>query len=126
MSNIFVRSPYYVSGSATSGTAYATLLISVDGILKYTLKKDVDSSFRVRFEIAELLRDFLEINLFNGANASTHSEKYSYTLQFFDSAGTATTQPVNIDGLFADGYSYFEDGINWTTERGYMATNNIT
>jgi hypothetical protein len=125
MPNIFVRSPYYVYGSGVSGSAYATLLISVDGILKYTLKKDVDSSLRVRFEISELLRDFLEVDLFNGSNASTHSELFRYTLQFFNSAGTATTPPVNTSGLFADGYSYFEDGVNWTTERGYMATNSI-
>lgn len=125
MANIFARSPFFVTGTGPSGTAYGQLLISLDGTLRYTLKKDVDSSRRVRFEIAELMRDYVDTELFNGSNASTHSVPYSYTFQMFNSAGTATTPPTTTTGLVSEGYSYFEDGINWTTERGYMATNSI-
>jgi hypothetical protein len=125
MANIFVRSPYYVFGSGISGSAYYEVQITIDGTLRYTLKKDVDSNLRARLEVSELLRDYLQPKLFNGSNASTHSEVYTIRSQFFNSAGVATTPPTIVTALFADGYSYFEDGVNWTTERGYMATNSI-
>jgi hypothetical protein len=126
MANVLVRSPYYVSGSASSGSAYAQLTITIGGTLRYTLKKDLNSNFEAQFEFAELMRDYLDVEFdYDGTNSSSHSETYSHTLQFFNSAGSATTPPTTTTGFISDGYAYFDEGINHTTQKGYMATNEI-
>jgi hypothetical protein len=61
MANIFVRSPFYVSKKDNGGTAaYGILTIQVDGTTVYTLRKNISQTY-VLFEIAELLRDYLNI-----------------------------------------------------------------
>lgn len=121
MSNILTRSPRYVS--STNGTALsATLTISVAGVLVYTITKNKDSNNNVRFEISELLRDYLDIDY---GNVSTHSKNYSYTLTWYsglDGTGSFVTA-LGASGFILDGYFYFEDGYNTTTTRGYLQSN---
>ena len=129
MANVLVRSPYYVTsqqGLAQNGTA--TIEITVGGTLRYTITKDSDNTGRVYFEIAELMRDYLDIVLAQdngGFGYVTHSESYSLSTQHYNSSGSAVGSPITVSGFIMDGYGYFQDGYNPTTTRGYMQSNDV-
>jgi len=111
---INTRSPYYVSISDAS-ISYATLnlyvwsgaLASVPATAQYTLKKSIISTnTKVSFEVAELIRDYIEVT-FNG----TYSGQAVYVkidLEAFNSSDVSLETSTNT--LFGfDGYSYFEE-----------------
>lgn len=129
MANVLVRSPYYVTsqqGLAQNGTA--TIEITVGGTLRYTITKDSDNTGRVYFEIAELMRDYLDIVLAQdngGFGYVTHSKSYSLSTQHYNSSGSAVGSPITVSGFIMDGYGYFQDGYNPTTTRGYMQSNDV-
>ena len=123
--NVFVRSPYYVS-EVYSGSAYATLEIEVGGVSVYTLRKDCDSNGRVTFEIAELMRDYLDPRYPNYSTyVLTHSKDYDTTLKFFNSSDVQLGTDYTRTGFILDAYGYFEEGANPSTTRGYMQSNDI-
>ena len=129
MANVFVRSPYYVTSQQTlASNGTATIGITVSSVLRYTITKDSDSTGRVLFEIAELMRDYLEPLLPNengGYGIFTHSRPYSVSVQHYTSAGVASGSPYTENGIITDGYGYFLDGSNPSTTRGYMQSNDI-
>ena len=125
MANVLVRSPFYVSKKDLGGTAsYGILTISVDGVSVYTLRKDVVSTW-ILFEIAELLRDYLDIQYTTTNLHATHSQPYSTSLQLYTSAGATVGLPDVNSGFIIDGYGLFLEGSNPTTTRGYMQSNDI-
>jgi hypothetical protein len=126
MANIFVRSPFYVSKKDNGGTAaYGILTIQVDGTTVYTLRKNISQNW-VLFEIAELLRDYLNIGYSTGANFyQTHSETYQTSLQLYTSANATVGSPTVVNGFIIDAYGSFEEGSNPTTTAGYMQSNDI-
>ena len=129
MANVFVRSPYYMSaqqGLAQNGTA--TLTITIQNVVRYTITKNADSTGKVLFEVAELLRDYLEPKLYSesgGYGVFTHSAPYSTSMQFKNSSGNNVGSPYTESGYIIDAYGYYMEGYNPTTTRGLMQSNNI-
>ena len=125
MANVFVRSPFYVSVKDLGGTAsYAILTITIDGSTVYTLRKDIVSSWAT-FEIAELLRDYLDLEYDDTNLHVTHSKPYSTSLQRYTSAGSTVGLPSVASGFIIDAYGLFLEGANPTTTRGYMQSNDV-
>lgn len=128
MANVFVRSPYYIpSTNSSASNGSATITISISSIVRYTIKKDCDSSGKVLFEIAELLRDYLNPVLYwenGGYGVFTHSTGYSTSIQFKNSSGANVGSAVTQSGFIIDAYGYYSEGSNPTTTRGLMQSNN--
>ena len=128
MANVFVRSPYYVSNFDGSGdAAYGILTITIGGQVRYTLRKNYSSiNDTVLFEIAELMRDYLDLKYAQTPSLYfTHSQTYSTSLQNYESDGTPLGSPIVQSGFIIDAYGYYEEGSNPTTTRGYMQSNNV-
>ncbi len=129
MSNIRLRSPYRIGRTDTTSTsAYAELEITIEGTLRYTLRKDVDSNYFVYFEISELVRDYLDIT-FDGTYPTGTNSDYvdiTTTFKFYNSDGTQvhTTQTTNLDGF--DAYSEFSEGNNVVLGEHTLAQSNTT
>lgn len=133
MSKINVRSPYYISITATNLTSCKLELFIYTGTrgvgatnnsrpttATYTLR-----SFAVEnvstFEISELVRDYFS-NSFDGDYASEIQwvdYRTTNTIQNTEGSATAFTQ---LKGFY--GYGFFEDGIQNTTASGSIALNN--
>lgn len=123
--NIFVRSPFWAENTLASGTPLSVKLeITIAGTLRYTLIKNNDTLFAA-FEIAELLRDYLEIEY---SDTSTHSVAISYVFKWYDGlggTGTLINTSKTTNAFIWDAYGYFEEGRNPTTTKGYLQSNNI-
>lgn len=118
MAKINVRSPYYVSTSQ-SGMVSASIDIYIYAGVKttdrpasptYTLSSNAVSA-RVDFEIADLVKDYIEMTL-NYVNSSSILNNvwvdYVVTRYFVN---TSSAQPlVNLTAFY--GYGYIEDGVN--------------
>ena len=61
MANRLLRSPQYITQTATSTVLSVVLKITIDGTLRYTLIKSASINVPVLFEWAELARDYLDI-----------------------------------------------------------------
>jgi len=60
--NYALRTPIYASASSSgANTASAKCVITVAGSTVYTIIKEATQNVTVQFEIAELLRDYLNI-----------------------------------------------------------------
>jgi hypothetical protein len=128
---INVRSPYYVKASNAS-LASATLSLYIytgtfttdKGTAKYTItKNEISSNNYVVFEIAELIRDYLDIE-FDGEYDS-QTVWVEADIQMFDAinGGGSSLGTTSTDYIAFDGYGYFEDGINTELSRTYLQSN---
>lgn len=128
---INVRSPYYVKASNAS-LASATLSLYIytgtfttdKGTAKYTItKNEISSNNYVVFEIAELVRDYLDIE-FNGSYTS-QTVWVEADIEMFDAinGGGSSLGTTSTDYIAFDGYGYFEDGINSELSRTYLQSN---
>ena len=128
---INVRSPYYVKASNAS-LASATLSLYIytgtfttdKGTAKYTItKNEISSNNYVVFEIAELVRDYLDIE-FDGEYDS-QTVWVEADIQMFDAinGGGSSLGTTSTDYIAFDGYGYFEDGINTELSRTYLQSN---
>lgn len=126
MAIAFVRSPFYVYEKySAGGAAYGIMTITVDGNVEYTLRKDVVATY-VSFEIAELLRDFIN-PIYNSPSQSflsSQSKIYGTSVQFYNAYNAAIGIPQTTSGWAVSGYGYYEEGYNPTTAQGYMQSNN--
>lgn len=114
MSNIGVRSPYFISMSNSSGE-YFKLTITINTVLRYTLTKVTPDE--AHFEISELIRDYIDIE-YNGTmpsdpadSSSGYSADVSLGLTIYDNT-SGTGVPISTSGVTLnafDGYSFFED-----------------
>ena len=127
MANVLLRSPYYISEDIGSDLS-AKIEITIDSVLAYTIVKNKPSnSTFVLFEIAELVRDYIDIK-YNGSitpsdlNVNVSYVLYKYTLA--NAAGTETNLGTTTF-LGIDGYGYFEEGSNPSVTQGYMQSNAI-
>ena len=129
MANIFLRSPYFVSVDAEGdGAQSVKLTLSVEGVVAYTLIKNKTVSIDfVLFEIAELLRDYLDIKCNSTLVASDFNINASYTSESYSGLNaTGAIESTNTFPFFGiDAYGYFEEGANPTTTKGYMQSNTI-
>lgn len=111
--NYGLRSPLFAKASSSgSSTASAKCIVTVGGSEVYQLVKNATQNVDVIFEIAELLRDFLNITF-------THSPTFitfGSSIQFFNqpNAGGTAQGPATstIGGQGWEAYSLFTDGVN--------------
>ena len=113
--NYALRSPIYAFATSTvSTTQSAKCLVSVAGTVVYTIIKSASANTTANFEIAELVRDYLQIVYIN----SPQFVVFTSTIQFFDQAnagGTAQATPVTTtSGNGYEAYGLFSEGINPT------------
>jgi len=126
---INVRSPYYIKVSDTNLEEATLDLFIYTGEeftakpteATYTLtKKELGTNNYIVFEIAELVRDYLNIE-FNGTYTSyTVWAEADITLK--NSAGTVIDTD-STDYIAFDGYGYFEEGVNPKLEQGLLQSN---
>ena len=132
MAIINTRSPFFVS-ITDSSISYATLDIEIytgdktsdfTGTPDYELKKSkIGSNTTITFEIAELIRDFLEI-LFNGSYSSTNENYVSKwvrtVITSYDATDTQISQTIDIN-LALNGFNYFEEGNTSPTTSTFIS-----
>ena len=127
---INLRSPYYLKVSYGVLDSASMELYIYTG--EFTTDKPADPQYTINkiaaignnyvvFEIAELVRDYLDIEFDGDYDSQTiwveADVDVTYSLTVVD------TQ--NFDYIAFDGYGYFEDGINPELSRGYLQSNNI-
>ena len=128
---INLRSPYYVKASNAS-LASATMELFIytgtfttdKGTAKYTItKNEISSNNYVVFEIAELVRDYLDIE-FDGEYDS-QTVWVEADIEMFDAinGGGSSLGTTSTDYIAFDGYGYFEDAINPELSRTYLQSN---
>lgn len=111
--NIGVRSPYFVTVQYSTGVSFE-LRITINGTLRYELLKDGDGS--ASFEIAELIRDYINIS-YNGtmpdaSDYTTNSNGYIANVSLgwngFDSGGSVVN-PGGVSLVAYDAYKFFDE-----------------
>jgi len=129
---INVRSPYYlkVTPAANTITSVQMQLYIYTGTkltpptsneLRYTLSKTpIGSNNYIVFEIAELVRDYLDIEFDGEYDSQVVWVRPDFTI----TTTGGTENPTEIDYIAFDGYGYFEDGINPELSRTYLQSNN--
>lgn len=122
MANILLRTPYFIYETSTSSAEYATLELSIDGNLRYTLTKDVDSSYGVLFEISELARDYIDI-AFSGTYIS-QVVSITGNIKFYNSSDVQVGSTVAISHKGFDGYGEFMEGASPTITSGSLLQSN--
>lgn len=126
---INVRSPYYIKTTPASGTLvsatmslyiYTGTFTTDKGTAKYTITKTpLGSNNYVVFEVAELVRDYLDIEFDGEYRSQTVWVESDITL-----TKTSGSETDNTYYIAFDGYGYFEDAINPELSRGYLQSNN--
>ena len=130
---INVRSPFYIKVSNASLASATMELYIYTGILttdkpataQYAItKNEISSNNYVVFEIAELVRDYLDVE-FDGEYDS-QTVWVESDIELFDAinGGGSILGTSNTDYIAFDGYGYFEDGINPELSRTYLQSNN--
>jgi len=128
---INIRSPYYVkvsNGSLASATMelfiYTGTFTTDKGTAKYTItKNEIGTNNYVVFEIAELVRDYLDIE-FNGEYDS-QTVWVEADIELFSgiNGGGSSLGTTSTDYIAFDGFGYFEEGINAELSRTYLQSN---
>jgi hypothetical protein len=125
MAIINARSPYYVSVTNAS-IAYATLDVyiwtgdkSASVPIDYSLKKNKHTTeTKISFEIAELIRDDLDVPFDGNYTTSSTSDgatKWVKTIiKAFNSLDVQVGSTITETNLAVNGYGYFEEGSSFT------------
>ena len=121
MTNILLRTPYYISASEV-GSSYAVLALTVNGSLKYTLTNDTTNTGSVFFEISELAADYLDIT-YDGTYVS-QTATISTLLRFFDENDLQIGLNYTTDHAGFDGYTEFTQGSNYEIPSGVPLISN--
>jgi hypothetical protein len=114
MADIALRSPQFkYKPIPATGVLSAVCTVTVDGTLRYTLKKNVVASTTVNFEVSELARDYLGIEYYSNfitqyVDIVTVLTNYAGLNGTGAAVGTATTFT---DRGF-ESYGTFEEGVN--------------
>ena len=120
MANLALRNPQFKSiAIPASGVLSTVCTVTIDGTLRYTLVKNVQPSTTINFDIAELARDYIEIE---------------YQSTYVPQTVTILTVLTNKDGLNGTGadvgldisssdkgfeaYGVFTEGVNPTVPFG--------
>ena len=117
MARAALRSPYFISVAPTVSTTNSVVLtISINSVIVYTLTKNTVYPTVVEFEIAELVRDYLNItwDITRGIN-NAQVINFTWTMQFYNEANGAgnliQTETSSIITGF-EAYGYFMEGVN--------------
>lgn len=109
---IALRSPRYISNTAATGANSSKLVISIDGTVQYTLVKGTTAGATMLWEIAELCRDFINIQFDGTYNAETLSVTATIT-SHASTDGTGTNLNLySVTDIAYDGYGTFMEGAN--------------
>jgi len=136
MRKINLRSPFYFKVEKTGMTSVELNLYVYTGTftdnasvspstLRYTITKEpLSTNDYVVFEIAELIRDYLEVEFDGGYDSQCVWVNAIPTVTA--GTGDTTITPDNTDGfLGVEGYGYFEDGINPTLSGTLLQSNKV-
>ena len=129
---INTRSPFYIK-SDQSGMASGKIEIYIyegtyqsspsSSDLKYTITKStLGTEEYVVFEVSELIRDYIDIK-YDGEYDS-YCVWVRASLTRYNSSGTSIGG-VALDYIAADGYGYFEEGVNPEPSRSLLQSNKI-
>ena len=93
--------------------------------LKYRIQKErINSDTKINFEIAELVRDYID-HTFNDDYVSKCVWVLAYTTLFDENNEPYTySNPQSNTYLALDGYGYFEEGINPELSRDALISSN--
>jgi hypothetical protein len=126
---INIRSPYYIKATYPVFDSAILELYIYTGVLttdkpadpQYTISKsEIGSSNYVVFEIAELVRDYLDIEFNGDYTSQTIWVEADIDIIY---SGSVVSTP-SYDYIAFDGYGYFEEGINPELSRTYLQSNN--
>jgi hypothetical protein len=116
MANLALRNPQFKSIAVAASIKSVVCRISINGTLRYTLTKNIPVVFAatptINFDIAELARDYIEIEY--QSNYIPQTVDIETVLTPYDdfngegNAGTAST----IDDRGFEAYGTFEEGVN--------------
>ena len=114
MALIALRSPQYKSLTAGANSVYALCTIKIDGVLKYTLRKEAAPSQVVVFEIAELCKDFLDAGFDGDYSPASPSQTLTIETEInsYDNSNSITGSTQAIDDIGYDAYGTFMEGAN--------------
>ncbi len=121
-----VRSPYFLKFSDNTLTSvelslyvYSGDVTTDKGSVVYTLSNDViEGNNYVIFQVADFVRDYIE-HSFTGSYSTT---PYWLTAEATLYSGDTALRTEVIDRLAFDGYTKYEDGINYEGERSELIT----
>ena len=124
MAKINVRSPYYVyynESNLESAILSLWIYTGIQGARPVTPTYILNSNavnFNVNFEIAELVRDYMD---YNAEDYETEIVWVDYQIRKIV-AGTSTELPIVLNRGFY-GYGYFEEGVNPQNDNGVLQSN---
>ena len=115
MANIALRNPQFKKITIqASGTLSVVCEVSIDTVLRYTLIKNVEPSTTVNFDIAELARDYIEIEYQTDYIPQTVAIETVIT-PYDGLNGTGNALPllaVTYNDVGFEAYGEFTDGVN--------------
>jgi len=113
MANIALRSPQFKSIAVSTGALSVVCTVTIDGILRYTLIKNVQQSTTVNFDIAELARDYIEISYQSDYEPQTVSIVTVLTnYDGLNGTGDVVDLPTTITDRGFEAYGTFEEEVN--------------
>ena len=115
MANIALRNPQFKKITIqASGTLSVVCEVSIDTVLRYTLIKNVEPSTTVNFDIAELARDYIEIEYQTDYVPQTVAIETVIT-PYDGLNGTGNSLPllaVTYNDVGFEAYGEFTEGVN--------------
>jgi hypothetical protein len=115
MANIALRNPQFKKITIqSSGTLSVVCEVSIDTVLRYTLIKNVEPSTTVNFDVAELARDYIEIEYQTDYIPQTVAIKTVIT-PYDGLNGTGNSLPllaVTYNDVGFEAYGEFTEGVN--------------
>jgi len=113
MANIALRSPQFKSIAVSTGALSVVCTVTIDGTLRYTLIKNVQQSTTVNFDIAELARDYIEIEYQSDYEPQTVSIVTVLTnYDGLNGTGSVVDLPTTITDRGFEAYGTFEEEVN--------------
>jgi hypothetical protein len=115
MANIALRNPQFKKITIpSSGTLSVVCEVSIDTVLRYTLIKNVEPSTTVNFDVAELARDYIEIEYQTDYIPQTVAIETVIT-PYDGLNGTGNSLPllaVTYNDVGFEAYGEFTEGVN--------------
>tara|TARA_B110000977_G_scaffold69508_1_gene94386 strand:- start:5097 stop:6089 length:993 start_codon:yes stop_codon:yes gene_type:complete len=113
MADIALRSPQFKSIAVSTGALSVVCTVTIGGILRYTLIKNVQQSTTVNFDIAELARDYIEIEYQSDYEPQTVSIVTVLTnYDGLNGTGDVVDLPTTITDRGFEAYGTFEEEVN--------------
>jgi len=114
MANIALRNPQFKSiAIPASGVLSTVCTVTIDGTLRYTLIKNVQPSTTINFDIAELARDYIEIEYQSDYIPQTVAiETVLTNYSGLNGTGSPSLTTEVYDDIGFEAYGIFEEEVN--------------